>query len=504
MIAALAVTPVLGFAFCKWRVVRIATRRTPETALAVARKIMIYGYVSATIIGLPLVLLLIGLSIEIAGGKEFQDVGAIAGATVILVGFGFVAAVVEGISFRLAGLIRNLVDDEHQNIQTQIDRCIGWVEITAWAALKLCLLEVAGMFPIMLPIVVVFTLFGVPALIWQRRRSRESQLLWALALAAKNGRRLSTEIRRHARAWGGFYACRLREFATYLESGRELGFALQMVPGILPRYCVATIRSAEETGTLPEELTEIATAHVNRMRNRFDFGSPAGVIVLTLGYLTACLFVVSFVMYFIVPKMKAIFEGFGTELPPLTEAFIAISDVFANYFYLMIWLPIPLIGVAILDQVGWQALKLRIFAWFYPPFDAAAILRHLAHSIERNRQMADALRSVANCHFRPTVQEAMARIYVDVESGNDPWTQFRRRRFLTTRDLAVIQTAQQVGNLPWALREIASLSERRLQYRMGMLLQIVRPIVIIGLGLCVAFICIAMFMPLVKLVNDLS
>ena len=503
IILLLIVLPILGFAFCQWRIVRLATRRTPETSVLTARRITILGYVSIAIVGVPVLIGLIGLTIAGFNG-EFKDPGVTIAAAVVLIGVAVLAGAVSGLSFRLAGSIYNLVDDEHQNLQTQIDRSTGYFEISAWCLLGVCVLLISILAIVLLPISIAFLLFGVPSLIWQRKRARESQLLWALALSVKNGRTLSAEIRRHARAWGGFHACRLKELATYLESGRDLGFALQMTPGILPGHCVSDIRAAVESGTLSEELSDIAAGHVASMRERYNGGSPVQFIMQGVSYMTVCVGVLSFLMYWIIPKFKAIFEGFGTELPPLTEVLIAVSDVCVAYGYLFMWVFIPLGFIGWQDWRGWQNLRLPIFSWFYPAFDSAGILRHLAHAIDRGRPLADAVRAVANTHFRPTVQEAMARIYVDVESGNDPWSQFRRRRFLTTRDLAVIETAQQAGNLTWALREVASLREHRLRYRMALLTQLFRPVVILGVACIVGFICIAMFMPLIKLVNDLS
>lgn len=497
------IVPFLVLAFCSWRSVRSAVRRSPETALAVARRITIHARVVTVVAALAVVIGIGGVALTLTGARgNVDDVPLVVFSLTIVAGF--LIGLAQGPSFRLAGMISNLVDTNQENLELSIDRGVGYVERTACGAAIGALLIVSVTILILLPITVLFLLFGVPALVWQRRRVRESQLLWSLALAARHGRNFSDEIRQHARAWSGFHACRLRELAVYLESGRDLGFALQMVPDVLPSYCVSAIRAAEETSTLSETLTEVAKEHVRRMQNRFQMGSPAGLVFHMVGYLSACFMVVTFLCYYIVPKIQAIFAGFGTELPQLTEQFINFSDIFVNYFYIFMWIPVPFFTIALLDQRGWQTLKMRMFAWFYPEFDAAGVLRHLAHTIERDRPLSQGILSLANSHYRPTVQEAMARIYVDAESGNDPWAQLHRRRFLNRRDLAVIQTAQQVGNLPWALREIAKLAERRNLYRLDMLMQFLRPAAIVSLGVIVAFVCIAMFLPLTKLLNDLS
>ena len=137
-------------------------------------------------------------------------------------------------------------------------------------------------------------------------------------------------------------------------------------------------------------------------------------------------------------------------------------------------------------------------------FDASSVLRQLARTVERQQPLSQGLLSLANCHYRPSTQEAMASIYVDVESGDDVWSLLHHGGFINRRDLAVIHTAERVGNLPWAIRAVANLRDRRLQHRLDILMQFLRPALVLFLGAAVGFVCIAMFSPLSKLLDDLS
>jgi type IV pilus assembly protein PilC len=71
-------------------------------------------------------------------------------------------------------------------------------------------------------------------------------------------------------------------------------------------------------------------------------------------------------------------------------------------------------------------------------------------------------------------------------------------------DQAVLKAAQRVGNLPWAMREMADSNRRRLAYRLSALVQLAYPPVIICIGLIVMFIVVALFLPLITLVMRLS
>jgi protein transport protein HofC len=497
----ISVPPILLVAFCNWRIVRNVARRSPSTALRTARRISIAASIAILVPGGAVVIGLGGIVLMIVN-SGFDDPGI----------FGFVAIGMAGLlcglcqipTFQLVTHLRNLVDEDQDNLELSIDRCAGWVERWHWLNLIVGGLTLSLLVPPLFLVVALFLLFGVPALVWQRRRARESQLLWVLALAARRNRDFTREVMHHARGWTGFHACRLRELVVYLQSGRKLSFALQMVPDLLPKWIVAEIQSAEETGALTEALAEAATSHVTMMKDRFRAGSPAGLIVYGVAYLTIATQIVAFLCYWIVPKLKAIIEGFGTELPWVTVVFIATADLFVDYFYLFMLFPIFLLWVVHVDHRGWRTLKLRVFSRLYPMFDASSVLRQLAHTVERQQPLSQGLLSLANCHYRPSVQDAMASMYVDVESGDDVWALLHLGGFINRRDLAVIQTAERVGNLPWAIRAVANLRDRRLQHRLDVVMQFLRPALVLLLGAVVGFICIAMFSPLTKLLNDLS
>ena len=71
-------------------------------------------------------------------------------------------------------------------------------------------------------------------------------------------------------------------------------------------------------------------------------------------------------------------------------------------------------------------------------------------------------------------------------------------------EAVLLEAAQRLGNLPWALRETADNIRRRRNHRNDVLLELARPVALVCFGLIVGSFALAFFMPLVKLLNDLS
>ena len=68
----------------------------------------------------------------------------------------------------------------------------------------------------------------------------------------------------------------------------------------------------------------------------------------------------------------------------------------------------------------------------------------------------------------------------------------------------MLQAAQRVGNLPWALTEMADSVRRRLAYRVQAAVQLLFPPIVILMGLAVTFIVVALFLPLIALIQRLA
>lgn len=291
-------------------------------------------------------------------------------------------------------------------------------------------------------------------------------------------------------------------FVLFTEGLLVFLFSLGRFRGLLPAWCTTAIRVGEEGGTLDVALAECATEHLAWLRDRFRNGSPSGLVfyvsmvLLFLGTITA------FLCYSIVPKYKAIFAGFGVELPEFSKTVYAACDLLVGpLLFVLPGVPLLMLLLVGMDHAGWRNLRFRLFASFFRRFDASAILRHLARTIENRQPLTDGLLAIANNHHRPVIAEECAEILSHVESGTSCWTQLWASGFLSKRDLAVIESAERSGNLPWALREVATLREQRLQYRVDALLILLRPVAILIMGALAGTIVLAMLLPIIQLIH---
>jgi type II secretory pathway component PulF len=196
-------------------------------------------------------------------------------------------------------------------------------------------------------------------------------------------------------------------------------------------------------------------------------------------------------------------------LPPLTNLVINASRWFAGIGWLpvtlFILLPLPFVVVAgILYYVGFVPRNLPLIWRLFRRYDGALILRALALAVSRRVPLLDAMTLLAEQYPISIVGQRVQRATA-LAAGGAEWTQtLRGQGLISQADAAVLQSAERVGNLEWALEEMADSALRREIYRVQVLLQILFPVLLLVLAGLVFIFVVGLFLPLVKLIEALA
>jgi type IV pilus assembly protein PilC len=222
--------------------------------------------------------------------------------------------------------------------------------------------------------------------------------------------------------------------------------------------------------------------------------------------------ILTFVMLKIVPVFQKMFEEFGLKLPAMTVLLINVSNFFVDRGFLLT-LPAVLVLcgtllltllVAIVFLLGWLPRDIPPINILLRRYDGALVMMGLATCIERRIPLPQALLLLGQEFPRRSTARRVGLAAYDVGLGRDWCEALRRYRLLTRADEAVLKAAERAGNLPWALREMADRTIRRQVDRLQTWSQTLLPIFVLGFGMCVAFVVIALFMPLITLIQELS
>ena len=371
--------------------------------------------------------------------------------------------------------------------------------VVFWIVLQIGALAVLG------GMVMLFAIsIGAGVILARRRSTQQDSLLWILAIASEANMPLAPTVAAFADQYGGKYRRRIMNLAAELDSGRSVPEALESVRRVVSRDALLMARVGEQTGRLPVALRLAASSRSSQL--------PIWTAISTrLAYLLTVLLVLQticgFMMYFIVPKFESIFNDFGIGLPDVTIWLIEGSHLMIKYGYLTMWpLPLEVLLLVFLpfSFAGWVNYDVPFFDHLLKRRHMALTMRALSLVVEAGKPIEVGLNTLASHYPTLWVRRKLIKVDDQAQLGESWINALYRQGIITQSDAEVLASASEVGNLAWALRELAETSERRLAFRFQAVIQTLFPLVVLSLGLFIGFVAVAFFSPLVALIGRLS
>jgi protein transport protein HofC len=376
---------------------------------------------------------------------------------------------------------------------------VAGVAVFLWLAVTLGGVAIAG------GIVLLFASAIGAGFIWARLRvTRQDSLVWILAIAAERGIPLAPAVAAFADQYRGKARRRVTHLVDQLNAGISLPEALEQTPRAVSRDVILMAWIGQLTGLMFRALRLAGSARSASLSLWMSIASRAAYV---LGLLLAMQVIVGFIFYFIIPKFEAIFRDFGISLPEATVFAIQAAHFIVKYS--------PISSLFFLGEIlclvyvpfsfaGWMNYNLPVFDRMLARRHTALVLRALSLVIDSNQPIAAGLATLASHYPTRWVRRRLVKVERAVRQGADWIDVLWRAGIIRATDAEVLASAASVGNLAWALRELAETSERRQAIGIQAVVQTLFPLAVILFGLVIAFMVIAYFVPLIKIIGELS
>ena len=294
-----------------------------------------------------------------------------------------------------------------------------------------------------------------------------------------------------------------------VESGMTLSESMARHPKCFDRLYVNMVRAGEAGGALEVILQRLAEfKEKSQSLKKKIIGAmiyPAVVIFVAVAILI-------FIMVMIIPKFKKIFEEFGLQLPWATKTLIGISNWMANYWY---WVPLFPLGIYImlklirLTKAGTYALD-RMSLWIpvvgtlIEKTIVARTMRTLGTLVSSGVPILEALSIVRDTANNAVFEKMFQRVLESIREGDTIADPLRQSRLVDAMVVNMIEVGEETGDLDTMLYKIADFYDEEVDNTVKALLSLLEPIMIVFLGGAIGGIVIALFLPLVKLLEGLS
>jgi type IV pilus assembly protein PilC len=294
-----------------------------------------------------------------------------------------------------------------------------------------------------------------------------------------------------------------------VESGSTLSEAFGKHPKAFDRLYVNMVKAGEAGGALEVILQRLADFKEKAQSlKRKIIGAmvyPCVVILVAVGILT-------FIMIFIIPRFKKIFLDFKLQLPWATEALMATSEWFVHYWYLLpvfpitFWLLVKLIrlhrtGAFIID---WIKLRIPVAGGIIEKTVVARTTRTLGTLISSGVPILEALTIVKETATNVVFERMYQRVYESIREGDTIASPLKASRLVDDIVVNMIEVGEETGDLDTMLYKIADVYDEEVDVLVESLISLLEPLMIVFLGGMIGSIVIALFLPLIKLIEGLS
>lgn len=329
-------------------------------------------------------------------------------------------------------------------------------------------------------------------------------LLRLIAVSIEENVPLAPLVAHWAEDERGVQRRRLLRLAKLLAEGRPLPDAVEEIPDVLRDEDVLAIRFDAQSGT--------RTAAIRQMLDDppLAAASPASRAKQVFGYCCVvaplAFLLVTFTHLKIMPVFQRILYEFGMRQPVAMELSLELARWFVRYWWLGAVALLALLWTMFSTRAG-RFVRYSLVHRLVQPLrelHAAEVLQNLGVALRAGRPIPGALSTLARYHFDPDVRHKLLFVRNEVEQGEDVWRSLTNVGLLAPAEVRLLDAAERVGNRPWALAQIVGVKKRRTQRRFEWLAEMLLPAFVLLLGLFVLLQALAVFQPLITLLEGLS
>src|SRR6266446_4382347 len=299
----------------------------------------------------------------------------------------------------------------------------------------------------------------------------------------------------------------IREVRDEVRSGALLSdaFAKQ---GVFPPIYVTSVLAGERSGSLPEVLERFITYQklslAVRKKLLVSLMYPALLILLVI-----CLMV--FLITFVVPRFAELYTSMNAELPAMTLILIAIGTTARNYVLIGFAVLIGLIiafrawsrtpsGKEAVDRV---LLKVPMLGDVWLKYQVAQFSRVLSTLLIGGIPLMPALDTAADSLGTQVLKKVLEEAAKRVREGQSLSGSLRSAGVFPSLSLDMIEVGESTGALPAMLGSIAEFYEDDVATSVTAALSLIEPIIMIIMGIFVAFVLISLYLPIFSLADSI-
>lgn len=296
----------------------------------------------------------------------------------------------------------------------------------------------------------------------------------------------------------------ITQVKTSVEAGKSLADSFRTSDEVFDDVAVNLIEAGESSGNLDKILDKLA---IELEESKKLKAKLKGALTYPIILLVVIIAVMLLMMFVLVPSMSDIYGEFDAELPAITQFLMNMSKFFVGYWWAVlivilslvigykVWVDTPK-GKRSRDKI---IVKVPILGMIVSKMQIAQFTRLLALLLSSGLSIIRALEltalSINNEVFREVILDAKK----EVEKGGSLALPIARSEYYPLIVSSMVAVGEETGELDTVLEKIAEYYKDEVDVATENMSSILEPVFLILMGLAIAFISLAIYMPMFQL-----
>ena len=308
----------------------------------------------------------------------------------------------------------------------------------------------------------------------------------------------------------------INNIADSVQGGSTFSESLGQHPKMFNKLYVNMVKAGELGGVLEIVLTRLAEYQEKAHKLK---GKIVSAMVYPLIVMFIAVAIMSFLMLFIVPKFREMFNDMGNaQLPLISQVVFGFSDwMLARAFILpnSVWLLFLAVGTYMAfgawtrtkkgrNTVDSMKLKLPVFGDIQRKSAIARFTRTLGTLVTSGVPILQALNITRDTAGNVVVADAIDKVHDAVKEGESIVSPMTGSGIFPNLVVSMVDVGEETGQLPEMLLKIADVYDDEVDSAVTALTSILEPIMIVILALVVGAIVFALFLPLIKVIQEMQ
>uniref|UniRef100_Q02D06 Type II secretion system protein n=1 Tax=Solibacter usitatus (strain Ellin6076) TaxID=234267 RepID=Q02D06_SOLUE len=292
-----------------------------------------------------------------------------------------------------------------------------------------------------------------------------------------------------------------------VRNGSLLSDAFRL-QGIFPKMYVTSVMAGEKSGSLTEVLDRYVTYQkmslAVKKKVMVSLMYPAVLIVLV-----ALLMV--FLVTYVVPTFANLYNSMQAKLPMMTVYLIAIGTASQKYIVFMV---AGLVGTIFLfrwwgrkdsarEKIDRVKLRTPLLGEIWLKYQVAQLARILSTLLVGGIPLVQAMETAADSLNTPLLKRAVDAAGKNVREGQPLSGSLSQSKLFPPLAIDMIEVGESTGALPSMLNSVAEFFEEDVNTKMAATLSLIEPAIMIVMGGVVAFVLIALYLPIFSLADTI-